>query len=813
MLRSAHRTRPATPPSPSPPVVTVVMAVYNAMPYLTEALESLERQTIGAHRMEIIAVDDGSTDGSGAELDRWADRFPPLRVIHQENSGSPSGPRNRAIDEARGRYVFIADADDLLGDEALERMVGMAEENSSDVVLGRMAGLGGREVSVLAFKHAARADLYTSNVYRSLNPQKLFRRSLLNDHGIRFPVDLWLGEDQMFCTEAMLAAHVISVVGDYDCYYARRREDGQHLTLRDRSAWQSVEPVKRVMDLIAERVTDTDNRRQLLARHFRQIMGKVLLPVAASEKFAGAFRDDTYRYVREVCDTYWEPEMIPHLPALTWLRLYCFLEGRYTQLEVLARFEEHSQDPEIVENGRVFRPYPFFRDPAAGLPDELFEMTDRLKARHAVTGARWDGDTLTVSGHARIDGLSTRDVATRLLLRSRDGARTHELPTRHTPTPELSREHGKDGRYDLGLAGWEATLDPDTAAGGRPLAPGVWDLWARVDIQGIRREIRLTAPAATDDGGWPIPGGRIRAAGGDSVVPYRTKGGKFALDIGGGLRPLTAQGMATGQRWDGEALRVTGAGWIDSVPREEVTAQLVLRCRQSRLQVTVPTRPVDIPREALDALPAHGVPADLGFTADIDPLTADHGSPLPPGVWDLHLRLTAPGVTREVRLRAAGAPATGELWRVRPLTGPDGRPRLITPYLTRTGYLALDSGGIYFTPENQLLLAGAGRAPDNRRELVVSGRVGVYGTPPGDLRLRLTVGDDAPRLLPVPLAAPRPADPLPAVPGPERDVAEWPAFSVRVPVPGGAFRRPAITVRLELPVGEELYASRPLTVN
>ncbi|MGW8851215.1 glycosyltransferase [Streptomyces xiamenensis] len=809
MLHAIQNKTDAEKPSPSP-VVTVVMAVYNGMPYLTEALESLERQTIGAQRVEIIAVDDGSTDDSGAELDRWTTRLPHLRVIHQENSGGPSGPRNLAIDEARGRYVFIADADDVLGDEALERMVGMAEENSSDVVLGRMAGLGGREVSVLAFKHAARADLYTSDVYRSLNPQKLFRRSLLNDHGIRFPVDLWLGEDQMFCTEAMLAAHVISVVGDYDCYYARRREDGQHLTLRDRSAWQSVEPVKRVMDLIAERVTDTENRRQLLARHFRQIMGKVLLPVAASEKFAGAFRDDTYRYVREVCDTYWEPEMIPHLPALTWLRLYCFLEGRYAQLEVLARFEEHSQDPEIVEGGRVFRPYPFFRDPAAGLPDELFEMTDRLKARHAVTGARWDGDTLTVSGHARIDAVSTRDVRTRLQLRGRDGRRVYDLPTRHTATPHLTEEHGKQGRYDFALAGWEAELDPGTAADGGPPEHGVWDLWAVVDIQGVRREVRLGAPAGRP-GQWVMPAGRIRAAGGDSVVPYRTKGGKFALDIGGGVRGLAAQGMITDQRWDGEALRWTGAGWIDSVPGEDAEPQLILRSRQSGLQVLVPTRRAHVPRTDLDAAPAHGVTAEVGFTAEVDPLTADGGSPLPPGVWDLHLRLTAPGVTRETRLRAVTGLTTEQLWRVRPLSDAEGHLRLVTPYMTKSGHLAIDSGGIYFTPESQLLLAEGARDPDSRREFVVRGRVGVYGVRPDELRLRVTVGDGPPRTMALALAPPRPGDPAPRAVGPERNADQWPAFTVRVPAGGGPFRRPAVTVRLELATGGQLFASRPHT--
>ena len=86
------------------PDVSVVLAVYNTMPYLTECLASLAGQSIGPARMEVVAVDDGSTDGSGAELDRFARRHPgPVTVLHQANSGGPAGPFNRGLDAATGR--------------------------------------------------------------------------------------------------------------------------------------------------------------------------------------------------------------------------------------------------------------------------------------------------------------------------------------------------------------------------------------------------------------------------------------------------------------------------------------------------------------------------------------------------------------------------------------------------------------------------------------------------------------------------------------------------------------------------------------
>src|SRR5687767_3879505 len=80
------------------PEVTVVIPVYNTRRYLTRCLRSLVDQTIGLDRMEVIAVDDGSTDGSARVLDRFARQHPgAFTVIHQPNSGGPAGPCNRAL--------------------------------------------------------------------------------------------------------------------------------------------------------------------------------------------------------------------------------------------------------------------------------------------------------------------------------------------------------------------------------------------------------------------------------------------------------------------------------------------------------------------------------------------------------------------------------------------------------------------------------------------------------------------------------------------------------------------------------------------
>jgi len=94
------------------PTISVVVPVYNAMPYLVTCLASVMEQSIGRERIEVVAVDDGSIDGSGDQLDLLAGCWDGLRVVHQERAGGPSRARNIGLDMAVGRYVFFLDADD-----------------------------------------------------------------------------------------------------------------------------------------------------------------------------------------------------------------------------------------------------------------------------------------------------------------------------------------------------------------------------------------------------------------------------------------------------------------------------------------------------------------------------------------------------------------------------------------------------------------------------------------------------------------------------------------------------------------------------
>src|SRR5215213_9039611 len=122
------------------PRVSLIVPVYNAGPYLRECLESIAAQDLPAGDLEVVLVDDGSTDGSAAILDEFAAAHDHALVIHQANSGWPGRPRNVALDVARGEHVFFMDADDVLGPEALRRLADFADAHDSDIVVPKMVG-------------------------------------------------------------------------------------------------------------------------------------------------------------------------------------------------------------------------------------------------------------------------------------------------------------------------------------------------------------------------------------------------------------------------------------------------------------------------------------------------------------------------------------------------------------------------------------------------------------------------------------------------------------------------------------------------
>lgn len=197
--------------------VSVIVPVYNAEDYLAQCASSVLSQPFES--VELILVDDGSTDGSGKICDDYSAKYPNVRTVHKENGGLSSA-RNAGLKVASGEYIFFLDADDWLGSSPLCELYDIARREDCDFVRFRLKGDGGWPISYgadvrliegLYDKERIREELYpylicTENL--TLGPvvavwRSLYRRSFLEDNDLWFDETVRYSEDILFSSVLM----------------------------------------------------------------------------------------------------------------------------------------------------------------------------------------------------------------------------------------------------------------------------------------------------------------------------------------------------------------------------------------------------------------------------------------------------------------------------------------------------------------------------------------------------------------------------------------------------------------------------------
>lgn len=191
-------------------MISIVMPCYNCETSLSRTVRCVQAQTVSD--WELIAVDDGSTDGTGAALDGLAQNDARIRAIHQANGGV-SRARNIGMAAAGGEWLAFVDADDVLPPDALQTLLAL-DDDAADILCGaytiRHTDEGGRE-EVLACADGDRQTVLESLVRTdsTLNSMcaKLYRASKIREKGLCVPPGVKVGEDVLFNLDAFYAAH------------------------------------------------------------------------------------------------------------------------------------------------------------------------------------------------------------------------------------------------------------------------------------------------------------------------------------------------------------------------------------------------------------------------------------------------------------------------------------------------------------------------------------------------------------------------------------------------------------------------------
>lgn len=225
------------------PKISIIIPVYNTEDYLEETLQSLLNQTM-MEDIEVIMVDDGSTDDSRYIIEKYALDYGNFQAYHNDNAG-PGIARNYGLDMAKGDYVIFYDSDDYLAPNALETLYRLALRNSSDVVVGNVLRFSRyNEWDDVLYANAFRdfthdidsfvLDDEPSLVWDALVTNKLYRRDFLINNNIRFIDEKIFFEDILFALEAHILADTISYSHDI-FHHWRLRGDQSSVSQQDKS--------------------------------------------------------------------------------------------------------------------------------------------------------------------------------------------------------------------------------------------------------------------------------------------------------------------------------------------------------------------------------------------------------------------------------------------------------------------------------------------------------------------------------------------------------------------------------------------------
>jgi len=211
-------------------LISVIIPVYNVEPYLRQCLDSIVNQTL--RDIEIICIDDGSTDGSYAILQEYAQKDKRIVILQQQNSGAGIA-RNLGLQFATGEYIHFLDADDYLSFGAYEKMYTAAEKNNVDFLKAKVFGFDnatGKQVDNPWYTLSALEKKDFGRIFTFLdNPQKftkifvvpwngIYKRSFLYEHNIVFN-DLICVNDRSFYNHVLIHAQRFMFLDEFVVHY------------------------------------------------------------------------------------------------------------------------------------------------------------------------------------------------------------------------------------------------------------------------------------------------------------------------------------------------------------------------------------------------------------------------------------------------------------------------------------------------------------------------------------------------------------------------------------------------------------------
>ena len=196
--------------------LSMIIPAYNAERYIEACLESVLSQNMPEGSMEVIVIDDGSTDKTGSIADKAASEHDIITVCHQTNKGL-SEARNKGMELAQGEYIMFVDSDDLLVKDSTMQLVETCEKDNLDILQFGAADMSGDgHIRRMTYPEAGRISEGKELLMRKIQvcaPFAIYRRRFLTDNTLNFHPGIY-HEDDEFKTRAFYQASRVGAVND-----------------------------------------------------------------------------------------------------------------------------------------------------------------------------------------------------------------------------------------------------------------------------------------------------------------------------------------------------------------------------------------------------------------------------------------------------------------------------------------------------------------------------------------------------------------------------------------------------------------------
>ena len=494
------------------PKVSVIVPVYNVEEYLRECLDSLVNQTL--KEIEVIMVNDGSTDNSPEIIEEYASRYDNFHAYHKENGGLSSA-RNYGIQFANGEYLAFLDSDDYVSKDAYQKLYDLAKKTGSEIVIGNTMRFNSqKKFGSTLHKKVFRETILNTHItnmpqliYNTTCWNNLFLRVFWEKNNLIFPDILY--EDIPVMIPAYFYSKSTSILEDVIHFWRVREGANLSITQKRYELSNFLDRMKSIQ-LVNEffKNQNITHEHLIIEKDYKYLTFDIAMYLNQLDRVENSYIEHFVKIVNPFL-TQLHPEAFNRLSAINKLKYKLLQEEKIEELLNVLSFEkkELKYTKPRKKQGRYYGIYPY----RSAFPEEIFDVTDELTPVCRIEQMTWEGNTLKITGHtyiSKVDSKFASQVQLKASIKRADSSVEIKLPVKITKRKDVTRKYGVKPPnakilffrrlYSYDWSGFEVYINFDREDLIKLVGTGKLEVWFTLRVGSLERRFRVNGPVKGD---------------------------------------------------------------------------------------------------------------------------------------------------------------------------------------------------------------------------------------------------------------------------------------------------------------------------